>query len=94
MEGRGAVGNPWIFARQKRSALTIGEIAAAVRLHLQEMVGYYGELDGLIRFRRHLRRYFSGLPVKQLLPNLLGAENWETFDCRLRAMELVLEPMP
>lgn len=61
MIGRGAIGNPWIFAGRRREELSLGEIAAGVRLHLHEMLNYYDE-RGLTLFRKHLKRYFQDIP--------------------------------
>ncbi|MFQ5398637.1 MAG: tRNA dihydrouridine synthase [Anaerolineae bacterium] len=62
MIGRAAVGNPWIFARKERSTLMFSEIADAIRLHLREMLAYYGEPHGLVLFRKHLKRYLKDAP--------------------------------
>lgn len=62
MIGRGAVGNPWIFAGKRRSDLTFPELTATIRLHLVEMVDYHGEY-GVILLRKHLKRYFKGMPL-------------------------------
>lgn len=72
MIGRGAIGNPWIFAGKKRTDLTFAEIAHTIRLHLAEMVAYHGEKHGLLKFRKHLNHYLAGLPpLADLLPRLL-----------------------
>ena len=62
MIGRGAVGNPWIFAGKRRSDLLFPELTATIRLHLAEMLDYHGEY-GLILLRKHLKRYFKGMPL-------------------------------
>lgn len=62
MVGRGAIGNPWIFARRERSDVTIDELFAVIRLHFHEMVAYHGE-RGVLLFRKHLKRYWTGLPL-------------------------------
>jgi nifR3 family TIM-barrel protein len=67
MVGRGAIGNPWIFERRGRDQLAFPELTATVRLHLREMLAYYGDY-GLIKFRKHLDRYLHAIP---LLANLL-----------------------
>ncbi|MEM7119345.1 MAG: tRNA-dihydrouridine synthase family protein [Chloroflexota bacterium] len=79
MVGRAAVGNPWIFSRQLRSSLMMSDIIATVRLHVQEMLAYYGDPDGLRLFPRHLKRYFLGLPVKPLIKQLMAAPNATVF---------------
>lgn len=90
MIGRAAVGNPWIFARQEREPLTFRQIAATIRLHLREMVEYYGDPHGLILFRKHLRRYFSGYSAKPLLQKLLVAEDLAAFEDLLQQTEAFL----
>ena len=91
MVGRAAVGNPWIFARQERAQLTFYEIAATIRLHVREMIDYYGDPDGLILFRKHLRRYFSGYSAKPLLQKLLVTQDLAIFESLLQETELFLE---
>lgn len=88
MVGRAAVGNPWIFARKDRSELAFSEIAATIRLHLREMLAYYGDPYGLVLFRKHLRRYFSGqLGVKPILQRMLVTEDTAEFEQLLQAVE-------
>lgn len=62
MIGRGAVGNPWIFAGRRREELTYDDFLATVRLHLAEMLAYHGDY-GLVLLRKHLKRYFRGLAL-------------------------------
>lgn len=85
--GRAAVGNPWIFGRKAREDLLFSEVVAGIRLHLQEMLAYYGDPNGLIRFRRHLKKYFSGLALKPYLFKLLEADNKEAFEQILQELE-------
>ncbi len=86
MIGRAAIGNPWIFARQQRQDLTIGEITTAVRLHAREMVNYYGEGPGLRQFRKHLKKYFDNLAHIEL-DRLLGTESFAEFEEILGGVE-------
>lgn len=79
MIGRAAIGNPWIFARQQREDLQIGEIIKAVHLHAREMVNYYGEAPGLRQFRKHLKRYFEDIPGLEL-DRLLSTESFPEFE--------------
>ncbi len=92
MVGRAAVGNPWIFARKDRDELTVREIGDTVRLHLREMLAYYGDPDGLVLFRKHLRRYFSGYAVKALMRPMLVTEDAAEFEALLQKLERELEP--
>lgn len=75
MIGRGAAGNPWIFAGLQRETLTFGQFLATINYHLDEMLAYYGE-HGLILFRKHLKRYFRGLQaLRSWVPQLVRAES-------------------
>lgn len=87
MIGRAAVGNPWILARQERLALTFADITAVIRLHLCEMLAYYGCPAGLVAFRRHLRRYLLGLAVKPYLQPMLETEDLAQFMQLLQELE-------
>src|SRR5438309_456282 len=62
MIGRGAIGNPWLFARKDREQVTIAEKVALMRRHFQLNLDSYGESLGLILFRKHAARYIAGLP--------------------------------
>lgn len=62
MIGRGALGNPWIFSRIHKSALSFPEITQTIRIHLRAMLSYYGEY-GLVLFRKYLKRYLLDLPA-------------------------------
>ncbi|MCA9936837.1 MAG: tRNA-dihydrouridine synthase family protein [Ardenticatenaceae bacterium] len=88
MIGRAAVGNPWIFARRDKADLTFADVATAVRLHLGEMVAYYGDWQGLVTFRKHFKQYMSGyaMPEKQLAC-LLRTEDVDEFLQVLAEME-------
>ncbi len=93
MIGRGAIGNPWIFSRRDRESLSMGEILTAVRVHLKEMVAYYGQPFGIIQFRKHLKRYVAGLPeVDRWLPALLAVEDEERFLAMLAEWETAVLP--
>lgn len=59
MIGRAAVGNPWIFARQEKATLSLPQVVVAILRHLEEMVAYHGPVVGVLRFRKHLKRYLE-----------------------------------
>ena len=86
MIGRAAIGNPWIFARQRREEMCLGDIVKAVRLHAREMVNYYGEAPGLRQFRKHLKKYFDGILGIEL-DRLLSTESFVEFDVILAKVE-------
>lgn len=68
MIGRGSIGNPWIFSRMDRRNLHQEKIKQVVLEHLQLMLYFYGDHWGLLRFRKHLKAYFSpfSLPADDL----------------------------
>lgn len=90
MVGRAAIGNPWIFKRREREEVTLSEITATIRLHLDEMLDYYGHPKGLYLFRKHLRRYFKGLPVKPYLPKMISTDDVGEFESFLLEIEAKL----
>ncbi|MFH1084568.1 MAG: tRNA dihydrouridine synthase DusB [Chloroflexota bacterium] len=59
--GRGAVGNPWIFARRDQVRVSYDERVAIMQRHLSDMVAYYGEELGVTLFRKHAVRYVRAL---------------------------------
>lgn len=64
MIGRGAIGNPWIFAGRQREEVTFAELLNTIRRHLDEMLTYYDK-QGVLRFRKHLKAYLGDLPLLQ-----------------------------
>ncbi len=60
MIGRGAIGNPWIFARQDRDAVAPLAKLALMRRHLALNLDFYGTRLGLVLFRKHAYRYVQG----------------------------------
>ncbi|MBL7199967.1 MAG: tRNA dihydrouridine synthase DusB [Anaerolineae bacterium] len=71
MIGRGAIGNPWLFQRRDLADVSLDERVSMIRHHLQEMVAFYGELRGVLAFRKHIVRYLHGLPGAARLRPLL-----------------------
>lgn len=63
MIGRAAMGNPWIFSRQDLPQVTQAMVLQMIRDHLAQMVSFYGEDIGLLRFRKHASRYLNLLPI-------------------------------
>ncbi len=69
MIGRGADGNPWLFA-QLQAALrgetlqqpSLEELLAQVREHLSMLVDFKGEVIGIKEMRRHVCTYLKGRP--------------------------------
>ncbi len=69
MIGRGALGQPWIFAELLgHAALTWREAATVMLGHAALQVAHYGEARGLRALRGHLRtyveRYEEGCPLR------------------------------
>lgn len=80
MIGRGAVGNPWIFAGKDRPEVTSEKVRDTMLIHLKRMQDFYGPEDGLIRFRKHVTRYISLGPLsKAQRTRLLTCTTAETF---------------
>lgn len=59
MIGRGTIGNPWILSRREIIKVPKNEILEVISRHLEMMVAIYGEVRGVIRFRKHLKRYLQ-----------------------------------
>ena len=62
MIGRGAIGNPWIFAGRDLGDVPVEERAVVIREHLKSAVLLYGERRGVLTFRKHVLRYIRGIP--------------------------------
>ena len=63
MRARGAMGNPWLFrelAEGDSRPPTFSEWRDAVRLHILEMIGLYGEESAMRIARKILHDYFRG----------------------------------
>ena len=69
--GRAAMGNPWIFRGRLRSTVSIGELAQVIEDHLQRMLRFHGEMEGVLAFRKHLTRYIDGQGVPPARRTLL-----------------------
>ena len=80
MIGRGAIGNPWIFAGLDRGQVSPDEVRQTMLQHLDAMLNFYGNERGLILFRKHASRYISpfGLSNEQR-EQLLRCEKPEEF---------------
>lgn len=92
MIGRAALGNPWLFARQDREAVTFLQMTAVLRQHLQESLTYYGNPEGLLNFGRHLKKYLSGLALKPFLHAMLQTKSVAEFEELLGLMETAVPP--
>jgi nifR3 family TIM-barrel protein len=61
--GRAAMGNPWIFQGRSKTDVPRAEWARVIETHLQRMLAYHGEAQGVVAFRKHLTRYLDGLDL-------------------------------
>jgi tRNA-dihydrouridine synthase B len=78
MIGRAAVGNPWILKRQEKSTVSRSEVVEVTLKHLGKSVEFYGELNGVRKFRKFLKRYLEGLDIAPYrMPELLSEEDPE-----------------
>jgi tRNA-dihydrouridine synthase B len=63
MIGRGAIGNPWIFARLDRAQVPPEQVRQTMLRHLERMLAFYSGEYGLVLFRKHASRYLSTFPL-------------------------------
>jgi nifR3 family TIM-barrel protein len=69
--GRGCLGRPWLFAELSAALAgrpippppTLGQVAAAMRLHATRLAEAAGEENAARDFRRHVGWYLTGYPV-------------------------------
>lgn len=87
MIGRGAIGNPWIFAGLDREEVNGDEVRETMLLHLEAMLQFYGAARGLVLFRKHASRYITpfGLTNEQR-EMLLRSEKPEEFISLLESL--------
>jgi tRNA-dihydrouridine synthase len=79
MIGRGALGNPWIFARAEKERLRFEEVSVVMTGHLEAMLAYHGQ-RGLILFRKHVKRYLRTLStLKPYVRRMVTAKTTEEF---------------
>jgi nifR3 family TIM-barrel protein len=80
MIGRGAIGNPWIFAGLDREQVSPDEVRQTMLQHLDAMLNFYGNERGLILFRKHASRYISPFGLSnEKREQLLRCEKPEEF---------------
>lgn len=77
--GRAAIGNPWIFEGRKKRDLCRREFTESVLGHFRDMCNFYS--SGLLLFRKHVARYFSGFSgSKEWRIRLQFAKSIEEFE--------------
>ena len=87
MIGRGAIGNPWLFARVDKEALPFSALVQLIRDHMDLMVDYYGE-RGSVLFRKHLKRYLAGMPpLRKQYRQMVTADSIEEVMISLALLE-------
>lgn len=80
MIGRGAIGNPWLFAGKDRHQVSHDQVREMILIHLGRMQDFYGPEEGLILFRKHVTRYISLTPLtKAQRTQLLTCTTAESF---------------
>lgn len=60
MIGRGALGNPWIFAGIEKNLIPREEIISIALAHWERMAVFYGEDLASRMFRKHIKAYCNG----------------------------------
>jgi len=86
MIGRGALGNPWLFARRDRGSVPLHERLSVMERHLRAMAAFYGDRRGTICFRKHLVKYMRGLPgAAHMRAELMVIETPDDLLAALRA---------
>jgi len=85
MIGRGAIGNPWIFARRDRVDVPSEEVGRVLERHLEQSLTFYGTERGLILFRKHASQYISPYRLPEMLrKSLLTAKTAAEFRLLLK----------
>ncbi|MFN7036078.1 MAG: tRNA dihydrouridine synthase [Bellilinea sp.] len=76
MIGRAALFNPWIFSYRDRWEVSQTEVKSWIDAHLNEMIAFHGIEEGLILFRKYLKRLLAPyqLESEDLLPLLTVSE--------------------
>ncbi|HOU13126.1 MAG TPA: tRNA dihydrouridine synthase DusB [Anaerolineae bacterium] len=65
MIGRAAIGNPWIFQHRDLPDIPLAERAPVIIRHLQWMLEFHGVEQGIMRLRKHLRRYLTSTDINR-----------------------------
>ena len=109
MVGRAAMGRPWIFREIAHFLATgeelppprVAEVREALREHLHEHYGLYGEWSGVRSARKHIGWYVAALPggeeLRQAINRVEQAEQqWQQVDAwfaRLEQQQEFLTPV-
>lgn len=80
MIGRGAIENPWIFARRNREEIPPTEVRALMEKHLNAMIAFFGDYAGTMLFRKHAVQYLKPYrTTKEMRSQLYTTENPKEF---------------
>lgn len=94
MIARAAIGNPWIFARLDRAEVPDEQVRTMMLRHLEGMLDFYGQQQGLVLFRKHASRYISPYRLERAQRRqLLTAERPEEFLALFDQLVLVRQPV-
>lgn len=87
MIARAAIGNPWIFSGRERGDVSLRDVIALMRRHLDMNLRHYGDY-GLILFRKYAARYVIGVPgAAELRRALVTAPTAEAFLDHIAGLE-------
>ena len=81
---RGAMGNPWIFERDRQERPPLAEVVETALEHARLMVHYKGA-HGMVEMRKHLTWYFSGFHGASALREQVKTVN--TYEDLVRLVE-------
>ena len=87
MIGRAAIGNPWIFSGLDRDQVAPAQVKITMLEHLERMINFYGEDEGLTRFRKHAKQYMSPVSLtREQRKEIFTAKTTEDFSVLLDQM--------
>lgn len=72
--GRKAIGNPWVFSGRNLLEIPYAERVSVIRRHLDLNLDFYGEVQGVLLFRKQITRYLKGIPSSSQMKHLLITE--------------------
>ncbi|MCX6781977.1 MAG: tRNA-dihydrouridine synthase [Candidatus Magasanikbacteria bacterium] len=90
MIGRGALGNPWIFAKSSES-IGLKQIVKTIIRHAELHIEHYGD-RGIVTLRKHLVWYFNGdrtqgvSGIKKLRAELVRISNLDELNAILSSL--------
>jgi nifR3 family TIM-barrel protein len=100
--GRGCLGRPWLFrdlaaafaGEQVLELPTLGEVAAVMRRHAEQLGERLGEERGCVEFRKHIAWYLKGFAAGSAVRSQLGmVSSYAALDALLAQLD-PSEPYP